>query len=98
MSEPVVTVGHKFQGICHACGDKFVTGEMVEGVENRRIEGKDICVTGSKGRGYCGHETKAVGLSEVFFLDGIPVVRLGDPVEGVIDGVLIEGSDFVTSD
>lgn len=97
MPEPVVTIGHKFRGYCNIC-DKMVEGEMITGASERRIEGKDICVTGSIGRGYCGHTTKAIGQSEVFFIDGIPVVRLGDPVKDVIDGVLIEGSDFVRAD
>lgn len=97
MSLPVVTIGHKFRGYCKIC-DKIVEGEMITGAADRRIEGKDICVTGSIGRGYCGHTTKAIGLSEVWKIDGLPVVRLGDPVKDVIDGELIEGSDFVTSD
>lgn len=98
MPLPVVTIGHKFEGVCHACGDIWVRGEMITGQPDRCIEHKDICVTGSIGRGYCGHTCEAIGKSEVWFIEGIPVVRLGDPVTGNIDGKLIEGSDFVNSD
>lgn len=97
MSMPVVTVGHKFRGYCQICG-KIVEGKMIEGVENMRIDGQNICVTGSIGKGECGHETKAVGKSEVWKIEGMQVVREGDPVKDVIDGVLIEGSDFVKVD
>lgn len=97
MPLPVVTIGHKFKGYCKICGN-MVEGEMITGAPERRIEGMDICVTGSIGQGYCGHTTKAIGQSEVFFINGIPVVRQGDPVKDVIDGELIEGSDFVRSD
>lgn len=55
MSLPVVTVGHKFEGICHLCGDMLVQGEMITGQPDRCIDYKDICVTGSIGLGYCGH-------------------------------------------
>lgn len=98
MGLPIVTVGHKFEGICLACGGRLVQGEMITGASERQIEGKDICVTGSIGLGYCGHTCEAIGKSEVFFLDNMPVVRLGDPVTGNIEGKLIEGWDFATSD
>lgn len=98
MSLPIVTVGHKFEGICHICGDRKVQGEMITGAPERQIEGKDICVSGSIGLGYCGHTCEAIGQSEVFYIDNMPVVRLGDPVTGNIEGRLIEGWDFATSD
>lgn len=98
MPLPVVTIGHRFEGICHPCGDIIVQGEMVTGEPQRCIEGKDICVTGSIGVGSCGHICESIGQSEVFFIEGLPVVRLGDPVTGDIEGKLIEGSDFVNSD
>lgn len=98
MPLPVVTVGHRFEGVCHACGDVPVMGEMITGQTDRCIEQKEICVTGSIGRGSCGHSCNAIGQSEVWFIDGLPVARLGDPVAGDIDGKLIEGSDFVNSD
>lgn len=94
-SMPVCTVGHKFVGICQICGP--TQGVMITGSPERQIEGKEICVTGSIGRGDCGHQCMAVGQSEVFFIDGLPVVRVGDPVTNGIEGELIEGSDFVTS-
>ncbi len=98
MALPIVTVGHKFEGICLACGGSLVQGEMITGAIDKQIEGKDICTTGSIGLGYCGHTCEAIGKSEVFFLDNLPVVRLGDPVTGNIEGKLIEGWDFATSD
>lgn len=98
MSLPIVTVGHKFEGICHVCGDRLVQGEMITGAVSRQIEGRDICITGSIGLGYCGHTCEAIGMSQVFYLDHLPVVRIGDPVTGNIDGKLIEGWEFATSD
>lgn len=95
-SKGVVTIGHKFRGYCEHCEGE-VEGEMITGVENIQIEGKDICTTDSIGQGYCGHTCKAIGKSEVFFIEGLPVVREGDPVTDGIEGVLIEGSDFVFS-
>ena len=71
---------------------------MIEGEEDRTIEGQQICVTGSKGVGDCGHPCESVGQSEVWFINGKPVVRIGDPVTNGIEGVLITGSDFVNSD
>ena len=97
MSEPVCTVGHKFAGSCSACDGNYTEGYMVDG-EFATIEGQPICVTGSKGVGYCGHTTYAVGQSSVWNINGKPVARIGDPVVGTINGVLISGSDFVRSD
>ena len=71
---------------------------MVTGAPDRMIEGMDICVTGSVGLGDCGHTCTSIGQSVVFFIDDIPVVRMGDPVTGTIEGHLITGSDFVNSD
>ena len=98
MPSPVCTVGSKFEGICYACDGNYVQGEMISGSPDRCIEGKEICVTGSVGMGYCGHMCHAVGGSSVFFIDSLPVARVGDAVEGDIVGHLIEGSDFVNSD
>ncbi len=95
--QPVVTIGHAFEGYCKACKG-MVRGKMIGGASDRCIEGKDICVSGSPGRGDCGHSCVAQGQSEVWFIDGLPVVRKGDPVTGGIEGSLIEGSDFVNSD
>jgi uncharacterized Zn-binding protein involved in type VI secretion len=71
---------------------------MITGEPDRCIEGKDICVTGSIGQGDCGHTCTSVGQSEVWFIEGKPVARVGDPVTGDIEGELITGSDFVNSD
>ena len=97
MPQPVCTVGHKFAGSCSACGGNYTEGIMVEG-EFATIDDKNICVTGSKGIGNCGHETFAIGQSAVWSINGKPVARVGDPVQGIINGFLIEGSDFVGSD
>lgn len=94
---PVTTVGCAFEGYCNACS-KMVRGKMIAGASERSIEGKDICVDGSPGRGDCGHSCVAVGGSAVWKIDGLPVVRKGDRVTGGIDGLIIEGSDFVNSD
>ena len=98
MPIPVCTVGHRFTGVCHACGDVVIGGTMITGEPRRTIDGMDICVTGSLGMGDCGHICQAIGQSVVWDIDGKPVVRIGDPVTGLIDGQLVTGSDYVTSD
>ena len=85
-----------FKGQCRSCGTEVV-GYMVSG-EFPLIEGKNVCVTGSEGRGSCGHSCTAIGQSQVLFIEGKPVARVGDPVTGEIEGQLITGSDFVNSD
>lgn len=97
MPIPVCTIGHRFRGYCKIC-ETTVEGTMVTGAPDRRIEGMDICITGSEGIGDCGHHCISIGQSQVFYIDHIPVVRIGDPVTGDIEGVLITGSDFVNSD
>lgn len=96
MPSPVCAVGSKFQGHCSACDGSWVEGEIVEG-EFVTIDGKNICVTGSLGRGYCGHETRAVGQSAVWRVNGKQVARVGDPVQGTITGTLTQGT-WVNSD
>lgn len=96
MGAPVCTVGHRFEGYCTVC-QTWVGGVMVDG-EFPTIEGMNICVTGSNGIGDCGHPTQSIGLSAVWKIEGKQVVRIGDPVAGVINGQLVTGSDFVTSD
>ena len=97
MRAPVVTVGHRFRGICRQCRME-VEGTMVEGEAGRTIEGKEICVTGSRGVGDCGHECISIGRSEVWRINGKPVARVGDPVTDGIDGELITGWDFVQAE
>lgn len=93
--KPVAVVGSTFTGYCSIC-DETVTGTMVGG-EFVTIDGAKACVTGSPGVGSCGHTTHAVGQSVVFFINGKPVARVGDPVQGTINGVLVSGS-FVLSE
>ena len=88
---PVACVGDSFSGYCSAC-EQTVQGIMVEG-EFVSIEGKNICVTGSMGRGNCGHTCTAQGTS-VVTIQGNSVVRVGDAVTGTITGTIISGSDF----
>lgn len=97
MSLPVATVGHRFEGVCQACGGVTVRGTLISG-EFPTIEGRDICVTGSRGRGDCGHGCTVVGRSAVWRIEGKPVARLGDPVTDGIEGRIITGSDFVSAD
>jgi hypothetical protein len=59
---------------------------------------QNVCITGSKGIGDCGHICDVLGQSEVLFIHDIPVARVGDPVIGVIEGNIITGSDFVFSE
>lgn len=96
MSKPVATVGSRFEGFCSACrsqvGGSLVTGSFVA------VEGRPVCVTGSSGRGDCGHPCTAVGLSAVWSIGGKAVARAGDPVTGVIEGRITTGSDFVATD
>ena len=97
MPLPVCTIGHRFRGYCKEC-DAIVEGTMITGSPDRMIEHMDICVTGSIGQGDCGHTCYSIGQSVVWFIDDLPVVRIGDPVAGTIEGELITGWDFVTSD
>ena len=92
---PVACVGDSFSGYCSAC-EQTVQGIMVEG-EFVSIEGKNICVTGSMGRGNCGHTCAAQGSSFVT-IQGKSVVRVGDAVTGTITGTIISGSDFCSWD
>ena len=69
---------------------------MVEG-EFVTINGKKVCVIGSKGVGDCGHTTYVKTGSSVLTIEGKPVARVGDQVEGVIDGIIITG-EFVQAD
>lgn len=96
MTSPVCTVGSRFVGYCRHCSST-VGGTMVDG-EFATIEGQNICVTGSIGRGDCGHSCVAVGQSAIWKIEGKEVARVGDPVTGDIEGKLTTGSDFVTSD
>lgn len=96
MPLPVCCVGDRFEGFCRVC-DHTVQGTMMTG-EFPRIEDRNVCVTGSLGRGDCGHTCTSVGRSQVLFIEGKPVVRVGDPVTGEIEGRLVTGSDFVFSD
>lgn len=97
MPMPVATVGCRFTGFCSACKSQ-TSGKMISGAADRSIEGKNICVSGSEGVGDCGHSCKAIGQSQVLFIDSLPVARAGDPVIGEIVGKIIEGSDFVSCD
>lgn len=97
MSEKIACIGHEFAGVCHACDDLTVHGVLVTG-EFATIEGQNICVTGSEGVGNCGHRCTVIGKSQVFFINGIPVARVGDPVTGDIDGVIITGCDYAFAD
>ena len=97
MGSPVACVGHRFHGRCSACDNREVEGTLVTG-EFVTIEGKNICVTGSEGRGDCGHTCTVVGQSAVLKIEGKQVARVGDPVIGTITGTIITGSDFITSD
>lgn len=93
MSEKIACIGHEFDGVCHACDDVTVHGVLVTG-EFATIDGRNICVTGSEGVGDCGHRCTVIGKSQAFFINGIPVARVGDPVTGDIDGVIITGCDY----
>lgn len=96
MPQPVCCIGDRFEGYCLSCGHT-VQGTMLTG-EFPRIEDKNVCVTGSLGRGDCGHTCTSVGQSQVLLIEGKAVVRVGDPVTGGIEGRMITGSDFVFSD
>lgn len=91
----VATVGCRFRGRCDSCGDN-VDGTLITG-EFATIEGKNICVVGSKGVGDCGHNTYVVSGSTVWSIEGKPVARVGDRVNGIIDGTIITG-EFVLAD
>ena len=95
MPQPVCCVGDRFEGYCLSCGHT-VQGTMITG-EFPSIEDRNVCVTGSAGRGDCGHTCTSVGQSQVLFIEGKAVVRVGDPVTGGIEGEMITGSDFVFS-
>lgn len=91
----VATVTCRFRGYCSSC-DETVEGSMVDG-EFVTINGKNVCVVGSKGVGDCGHTTYVVAGSSVWSIEGKPVARVGDPVAGIIDGQIITG-EFVQAD
>lgn len=96
MGQPVTCVGDLFRGYCSACPG-VVVGRMVTG-EFLALEGRNVCVTGSIGRDDAGHTCQAIGLSTAVTIEGKAVVRVGDPVTGTIEGVIITGSDFVSAD
>ena len=96
MGAPVACVGDSFSGYCRVC-KRNVTGTLVSG-EFVTIEDKNICVTGSEGRGSCGHSCTVIGQSTVLTIENKPVARVGDPVTGDIEGTITSGSDFITAD
>lgn len=96
MPLPVCCIDDRFEGYCRPCRH-IVRGTMITG-EFPRIEDKNVCVTGSIGRGDCGHTCTAIGRSQVLSIEGKAVVRVGDPVTGDIEGQLVTGSDFVFTD
>lgn len=95
MLKNIATVGSRFEGYCSAC-DEHVQGSMVEG-EFVTVEGKNVCVVGSRGVGDCGHTTYAHTGSSVAKINGSPIARVGDEVKGTIDGNIITG-EFVKLD
>lgn len=97
MSSPVACVGHRFTGVCHACDNHTVSGTLISG-EFVTIDGKNVCVTGSQGKGDCGHTCTVIGGSTVWTIEGKAVARVGDSVTGTIEGTIISGSDTVSSD
>ena len=98
MSEPICTVGFEFEGVCSACDGAVVKGTMITGEDKACINGKPICVTGSIGKGTCGHTCTAVGMSQTLMINGKKVARVGDPVEGTIVGKIITGENNAKAD
>lgn len=98
MSEPICTVDFEFEGSCSACDGSWVRGKMITGEDKVRINGKPVCVTGSIGRGNCGHTCEAVGQSQVLMINGKKVARVGDPVRGTINGKIITGENNAKAD
>ena len=94
MPQPVCCVGDRFEGFCRVC-DHTVQGTMmmILSLAVGAVLGELL-----DGRGDCGHSCTSVGRSQVLFIEGKPVVRVGDPVTGEIEGRLVTGSDFVFSD
>lgn len=97
MPSPVARIGDTFEGRCSACDGHHVTGTLETG-EFVTIEGRNICVTGSIGRGSCGHTCIVQGQSAVWSIEGKQVARVGDPVTGTITGTITSGCDFVETD
>lgn len=95
-AQPIACIGDTFKGICEACGEE-VTGTLTTG-EFIRIDGHNICVTGSVGIGSCGHSCRVVGQSTVMQIEGKNVARLGDPVTDGIDGIITSGSDLMATE
>lgn len=98
MGSPIATIDCEFEGTCSACDGATVRGKMITGVAKTTINGKAICVTGSVGQGYCGHTCTAIGQSQVLTINGQKVARVGDPVQGTINGKIVTGVDKVTCD
>ena len=97
MASRVARTGDSFAGRCSACDGKWVTGTLETG-EFVTIDGRNICVTGSIGRGRCGHTCTVQGQSAVWRIEGKQVARVGDPVTGTITGTITSGCDFVETD
>lgn len=98
MGAPIATVGCRFEGSCSACDGAWVGGTLISGEPNTSINGNAICATGSIGRGDCGHSTTVVGQSAVVQINGHTLARVGDPVQGTINGRITTGVSQTTSD
>lgn len=92
----VATIGCTFSGYCDKRGHGSFTGTFdSNGSEILSLDGNNVCVTGTTGQASCGCRVRAIGRSALLSLEGIPVAREGDPIEGAdgggITGVITSG-------
>jgi uncharacterized Zn-binding protein involved in type VI secretion len=94
----VARVGDSCTLSCQVHGT--VSGPFFEGVGNATADGLNIVLVGHRGTASCGHTYRATSGSTIASINGIPLVRVGDPVQ-FIDvsgtGVVVTGSPVVLS-
>ena len=98
MSIAVATVGDTFEGNCSRCDDSpKVTGTITTG-EFLQINGKNVAVDGSVCVASCGHSGMLKATATVLKVNGKPVGRLGDSVDGFSNSKITSASDVLFAD
>ena len=100
----IATIGCSFSGYCSKKDHDNFTGVFTEnGSEVISLNGKAVCVTGTRGRASCGCWVQAIGGSKAISLNGKAVARVGDAIEevgggGSITGVITSGVGWLGVD
>lgn len=89
MGQRVARIGDQVTAVCSVHGQ--VTGTFNQGSNVGVADGLGICLVGHTGLLTCGHGFQATAGSHIMDVQGVPVVRVGDPVI-VINGATGDGT------